>query len=132
MEAENQIGIKRAARRRLQIELGIHPDSIALNDFKVITRILYGAPSNDKWGEHEVDYILFLKKDVELQPNSNEVQRVEYVSLGNFPEFQRSLEKNGIPFTPWFRLILNARLMDWWKTIANLNSLEYDPTIHHL
>lgn len=132
MEMEDHIGVKKAARRRLQVELGINPDDIQLDDFNVLTRILYGAPSDAKWGEHEVDYILFLKKDVNLKPNPNEVMRVEYVSLAGFADFQRSLEKDNIPFTPWFNLILNSHLMNWWKTIVNLNTMEYDPKIHHL
>lgn len=109
MEMQDHLGVKRAARRRLHIELGINPDSIELKDFKVLTRILYGAPSDAKWGEHEIDYILFLKKDLDLKPNPNEVKRVEYVSLSSFPDFQRSLEKDNILFTPWFKLIKDSQ-----------------------
>lgn len=126
------VGIRRAARRRLQIELGIDPESIELSDFKLLTRIVYGAPSDAKWGEHEVDYILFLRKDVAMKPNPNEVSRTAFVSLSGFQEFQGYLEKNNIPFTPWFKLILNSHLIGWWKQIENLDSLEYDPTIHRL
>jgi isopentenyl-diphosphate delta-isomerase len=32
------------------------------------------------WGEHEVDYILFVQKDVPLEPNPNEVSAVRYVT----------------------------------------------------
>lgn len=126
------VGIRRAARRRLQIELGIDPGSIELSDFKILTRIIYGATSDGKWGEHEVDYILFLRKDVSMKPNPNEVSRVAYVSLSGFREFQGYLEKNNILFTPWFRLILNSHLKGWWKQIDNLERIEYDPVIHRL
>lgn len=128
----HHVGIRRAARRRLQIELGIDPDSIELSDFKILTRILYGAPSDKKWGEHEVDYILFLRKDVAMKPNPNEVSRVAFVSLPGFQEFQGYLENSNIPFTPWFRLILNSHLKGWWKQIDNLDRIEYDPVIHRL
>jgi isopentenyldiphosphate isomerase len=39
----------------------------------VLGRILYKAPSNDQWGEHEVDYVLFAKRDVAVEPNPEEV-----------------------------------------------------------
>lgn len=31
------------------------------------------------WGEHEIDYILFLQKNVELNPNPSEVSEISYV-----------------------------------------------------
>lgn len=34
----------------------------------------------DKWGEHEVDYILFFKGDVDVYPNPDEVCAIDYVS----------------------------------------------------
>lgn len=79
-----------------------------------------------------MDYILFLRKDVSMKPNPNEVSRVVYVSLAGFREFQGYLEKNNILFTPWFRLILNSHLKGWWKQIDNLERIEYDPVIHRL
>jgi hypothetical protein len=47
------------------------------------------------------------------------MSRVIFVSLYGFQEFQGYLGKN-IPFTPWFKLILNSRLKVWWKQIDNL------------
>lgn len=93
---------------------------------------MYGAPSDTKWGEHEVDYILFLRKDLTLKPNPNEVSHTAYITLSGFQEFQGYLEKNSIPFTPWFKLILNSHLKGWWKQLDNLDQLEYDPIIHRL
>ena len=79
------IGVKRAAQRRLAFELGIDPLEIPLEDFKYITRVLYKAPSNEGiWGEHEVDYILILRKDVQMQPNENEVRSFQYLSKSAF------------------------------------------------
>ena len=43
---------------------------------KFLTKVHYKAPSCDKWGEHEIDYVLFAKKDVKLDPNPNEVSQV--------------------------------------------------------
>lgn len=49
----NALGVKHAARRKLVHELGIPEDEIKIDDFVYLTRILYKAPSNGLWGEHE-------------------------------------------------------------------------------
>ena len=53
-----------------------------------LSRILYAAPSEGgKWGEHELDYILFLRKaGIEVKPNANEVQDVCYVKREELKE----------------------------------------------
>ena len=78
------IGVKRAAQRRLQLELGIDSLKIPLKDFKYLTRFLYKAPSGGLWGEHEIDYTLVLQKDVTLNPDPNEVKSYKYVSKDEF------------------------------------------------
>ena len=51
--AESVSGVKNAARRKLDHELGIKEHQVPFNDFKFLTRIHYKAPSDGKWGEHE-------------------------------------------------------------------------------
>jgi isopentenyl-diphosphate Delta-isomerase len=46
-------GVKRAAQRKLDHELGIKTAQVPFEDFKFLTRIHYKAPSDGKWGEHE-------------------------------------------------------------------------------
>lgn len=46
-------GVKRAAQRKLEHELGIDPKQVPFDDFHFLTRIHYKAPSDGKWGEHE-------------------------------------------------------------------------------
>ncbi|CAG2108136.1 unnamed protein product [Medioppia subpectinata] len=70
----NGIGVKRAAQRRLHTELGIDSLKIPLQDIKYMTRFLYRAPSGGLWGEHEIDYALVIQKDVDLNPDPNEVK----------------------------------------------------------
>lgn len=77
---ENQLGVKNAAVRKLEHELGITDDQVPIDDFTFLTRIHYLAPSDGTWGEHEVDYILFIQKDVTFTPNPNEVSDTMYVS----------------------------------------------------
>lgn len=79
------IGVKRAAQRRLAFELGIEPKDIPLTDFRYLTRLIYKAASNEGvWGEHEVDYILIVRKDLQLKPNENEVRHYEYLNKVDF------------------------------------------------
>ncbi|KAI6660583.1 Isopentenyl-diphosphate Delta-isomerase 1 [Oopsacas minuta] len=73
-ETEGELGARRAARRKLNHELGIPLEQISLEDLHFITRIHYKARSHGEWGEHEIDYIFFIQKDVVLNMNPNEVQ----------------------------------------------------------
>lgn len=47
------MGVKRAAVRKLNHELGIKPEQVPIENFHFLTRIHYKAPSDGKWGEHE-------------------------------------------------------------------------------
>lgn len=51
--AHPSVGVRRAAQRKLQHELGIPNDQVPLDGFVYITRIHYLAPSDGIWGEHE-------------------------------------------------------------------------------
>ena len=73
MDEEEANGVKRAAQRKLKQELGIEPEQVPLNKFHYITRIHYQAWSDETWGEHEIDYILFIQSDVDVVANPNEV-----------------------------------------------------------
>lgn len=54
-------GVKLAAQRKLQHELNIEPSLVPLSNFKFLTKILYKASSDGKWGEHEgVFYTFFI------------------------------------------------------------------------
>lgn len=46
-------GVKRAAQRKLDHELGIKKEQVPFEKFHFLTRIHYKAPSDGKWGEHE-------------------------------------------------------------------------------
>jgi isopentenyl-diphosphate delta-isomerase len=110
VEERDQLGIKRAAIRKLQHELGI--TDVSSDDLSYITRIHYMAASNDAWGEHEIDYILFVKKDVALHVNKNEVKNHRYVTKEELKDLMVSL----VHVTPWFRMIVETYLYEWWET----------------
>ena len=62
----------------------------------------------------QVDYILFIKptSDVELNINPNEVQATRYVSEA---ELKTMFDDNTLKFTPWFKLICQSMLFEWWE-----------------
>lgn len=105
-------GVRRAAQRKLYHELGIQPAQVPLDQFRFLTRIHYKAPSDGKWGEHEIDYILFIKADVDVEVNPNEVQDTRYVTED---ELKTMFANKDLQFTPWFQLICHTMLFEWWE-----------------
>lgn len=51
-------GVRKAAQRKLDQELGIKAEQVPLDQFRFLTRIHYKAPSDGKWGEHESKAII--------------------------------------------------------------------------
>ncbi|KAF2152443.1 isopentenyl-diphosphate delta isomeras-like protein 1 [Myriangium duriaei CBS 260.36] len=110
------MGVKRAAQRKLKHELGIQAEQVPLDKFHFLTRIHYKAPSDGKWGEHEIDYILFIQADVDLDVNLNEVRDVKYVTADNL---KTMFKDNSLKFTPWFKLICETNLFGWWRDLGS-------------
>ncbi|KAF2579729.1 hypothetical protein F2Q68_00002572 [Brassica cretica] len=50
---ENTLGVRNAAQRKLLDELGIVAEDVPVDEFTPLGRMLYKAPSDGKWGEHE-------------------------------------------------------------------------------
>ncbi|KAJ2753831.1 isopentenyl-diphosphate delta-isomerase idi1 [Coemansia sp. BCRC 34490] len=132
LDEEDQIGVKRAAQRKLEHELGIPADQVPLDRFQYLTRIHYVAPSDGVWGEHEIDYILFICADVDLNVNANEVMSVKYIAMDELKQMIADADKNGTKLTPWFRLIDESFLYKWWANLDNLEPFKDHATIHRL
>lgn len=132
LEEDNAIGVRRAAQRRLGLELGIPAEQIPLDDFTYLTRIHYQAPSDTCWGEHEIDYILFLQKDVQVEPNPNEVEEVRFVSREDLKTFLEEQCVKGNPITPWFQLVVDTFLPRWWDNLGQLHKFQDHHTVHNL
>ena len=134
MEENNALGVKVAAIRKLDQELGISPDSIDINDFHFITKMRYSARMNADWIEREIDHILMIQADVDLNPNPNEVSAVKWVSAEELDEMLVDADSDEI-IAPWFRCIA-ARLMneDWWNAIGDKAACEalQDGLIHDM
>ncbi|CAA7265813.1 unnamed protein product [Cyclocybe aegerita] len=111
---KDQLGVRVAASRKLEHELGIPQSQTPIDQFQYLTRIHYLAPSDGRWGEHEVDYILFLTADVDVTPNRNEIRDHKYVSK---EELQAMFEDPSKSFTPWFKLIARDFLFGWWDEL---------------
>lgn len=115
----NIMGVKRAAVRKLLHELGISADQVPLEKFKFLTRLHYWASDSvthgpeSPWGEHEIDYVLFIQADVDLDPNPEEVGATRYVTYEELTSLMNDAS-NGLLWSPWFRIIVNRWLKDWW------------------
>ncbi|KAK8090934.1 isopentenyl-diphosphate delta-isomerase [Apiospora phragmitis] len=127
---ESVEGVKNAAQRKLDHELGIKKEQVPLDKFRFLTRIHYKAPSDGKWGEHEIDYILFIKANVDLNPNKNEVQDTKYVSPA---ELKMLFADPKLKFTPWFKLICESMLFEWWESLdSGLEKYENEQQIRRM
>ncbi|XP_039269370.2 isopentenyl-diphosphate Delta-isomerase 1-like [Styela clava] len=121
MEEADAMGVKRAAQRKMTQELGISAEQFPLKNINYVTRILYKAPCSDTFGEHEIDYVLFAKGNVDVNINENEVSEVTYVPYGGMDAFVKNCESRGISITPWFKLIMESQLNTWWRDIDNIH-----------
>jgi len=114
------MGAKRAAVRKLGHELGIPAAQVPLTQFKFLTRLHYYASDavthgpHTPWGEHEIDYVLFIQAKVDVTPNAEEVQAVRYVTPA---ELRTLLADPALRWSPWFRAILERWGWAWWADL---------------
>lgn len=115
LEMKNNLGVKRAAIRKLEQELGIPPSQVPLDKFDFVTKMRYQARQDDDWIEREVDHCLVIHADVDVNPNPNEVSEIKWVSQAELEEMLISDDSENV-IAPWFRCIA-ARIMDddWWR-----------------
>ncbi|XP_021896057.1 isopentenyl-diphosphate Delta-isomerase I [Carica papaya] len=133
---ENALGVRNAAQRKLLDELGIPAVDVPVDQFTPLGRMLYKAPSDGKWGEHELDYLLFIVRDVNVNPNPDEVADIKYVNRDELKELLRKADagEGGIKLSPWFRLVVDNFLFKWWDHVekGTLKDAADMKTIHGL
>ncbi|KAJ1458820.1 isoprenoid synthase domain-containing protein [Pelagophyceae sp. CCMP2097] len=116
--AGTPMGVKRAAVRKLQHELGIPAGALKAERFAYKTRVHYWASDSSHgaespWGEHEIDYLLLLQlqpgEELKLQPHPEEVRAIKW--LGKADLKKAISEKTDMPlWSPWFEIIANKFL----------------------
>lgn len=129
-------GIKHAAIRKLKHELGIDPKYVPHDDIQFVKRFHYWAADTmtygpeTPWGEHEVDYVLFLQcLDVQpvVVPNPDEVSEYKYVSI---EELKSMMTEHGLKWSPWFLGIMERGGFDWWADLEGALKGKYcDPEV---
>jgi isopentenyl-diphosphate delta-isomerase len=116
-------GIQRAAIRKARHELGL---DLAMQKMTFITRFHYWAADvqthgNDTpWGEHEIDYILFLRLNqtrFDLESNPEEVANIRYVTSDELKDMMYHDDDNQYTWSPWFVGIMERGGYDWWENI---------------
>ncbi|XP_008218450.1 PREDICTED: isopentenyl-diphosphate Delta-isomerase I [Prunus mume] len=133
---EDSLGVRNAAQRKLLDELGIPAEDVPVDQFIPLGRILYKAPSDGKWGEHELDYLLFTVRDVNVHPNPDEVADIKYVNQEQLKELLRKADagEEGLKLSPWFRLVVDNFLFKWWDNVekGTIKEAADMKTIHRL
>lgn len=132
----NAVGVRRAAVRKLEHELGIPMGQVPMECLNFMTRVVYKAAvgEDDTWGEHEVDYILVGTSDAQTNLNTNEVSEIRYVARGDLEGLLESEARGEIMLSPWFRLIAKRWLPMWWDALlqGNLESTKDSGAIHSI
>jgi len=128
MDTHNNVGVRRAAVRKLEHEMGLN--TVKIEDLKLVGRFLYKADYNGEWAENELDYVLILPNcPIEsVKPNTDEVEMIRAVSV---EELDKMMEMDTI--SPWFRMLYNAGwISKWWRNLKNLDGVADWQTIHRL
>ena len=102
------------------------PEQVPADAFKYLTRLHYCAAdefaenqamSGGPWGEHEMDYILFIKPDgpVTVAANPEEIDDARWVTREELREMMDPA--SGLRWSPWFRIIAEKFLDTWWAEL---------------
>uniref|UniRef100_A0A6V2P6Y6 isopentenyl-diphosphate Delta-isomerase n=1 Tax=Ditylum brightwellii TaxID=49249 RepID=A0A6V2P6Y6_9STRA len=118
-------GIKHAARRKLYHELGIRSKYVPHENFNFLSRFHYWAADTvtygpeAPWGEHEIDYVLFIKCEGEGPPveaDPEEVSEYKYVTPDELRDMMYNKD-NGLLWSPWFIGIMERGGFQWWEDL---------------
>ena len=118
-------GAKNAAIRKMEQELGIPIGTISVDDIHFITRMLYKARADESWTEYELDHILFARAppNMKYQANPNEISDTEWISEQELNDWITSPSSLDRIIAPWFRLIAENILTEWWGNLDSLPTL---------
>jgi len=123
---DEALGVRTAARRKLEQELGIDPRDVPLDSFTWVTRVHYVGASEEKaggepvWGEHEIDWILMCAPphEVRVSPNPNEVAATRAFTQAGLREWMATRAAHGGQVSPWFGVMEESGLLyKWWDAV---------------
>nr|XP_006980243.3 isopentenyl-diphosphate delta-isomerase 2 [Peromyscus maniculatus bairdii] len=132
LEEKDALGVRRAALRRLQTELGIPQEQISIKDIIFMNRIYHKSPSDGIWGDHEIGYLLLVRKDLMLNPDTREVRSYRYMSQEDVQELLDRGARGEEKITPWFRTIVEGFLLSWWPYLEDVSPFIEPDKIHGL
>ena len=114
--------ITNALVARLDYELNIKTEN---NIYQLIDKILYRAPSNDKFEEFEIDYLFIAKLNDDSENNDyiygeNNLKKiinkdeVDDIKFDTIENILKEIELHPEEFTPWFKILMRnkGKLMD--------------------
>ncbi|XP_007948589.1 isopentenyl-diphosphate delta-isomerase 2 [Orycteropus afer afer] len=132
LEEKDAIGIRRAALRQLQAELGIPPEQISTNDIIFMTRNYHKSRSDGIWGENEIGYLLFVRKNFTVNPDPMEIKDYRYVTKEELEELLKKEARGEARFTPWFKTIAEDILFKWWHHLHDISPYVEPDKIYRL
>ena len=118
IEGENTPeNINNALVKRIKYELGIDTDK---NMYKLFDKILYRAPSNDKYEEFEIDYLFMAKfdkdcEDEEFIYSKNNLKKiinkheVDDIKFEYIDDILKDMEVHPESYTPWFSIVMKNK-----------------------
>lgn len=62
----------------MRLLYSLSTSQVTPDEMTYLTRIHYKAQSDGVWGEHEIDYILFVQKVKTIQPTCTHTSRNDY------------------------------------------------------
>lgn len=86
-----------------------------------MNRIYHKSPSDDIWGDHEIGYLLLVRKDLVLNPDAREIRSYCYMSLEDLQELLDRGALGEVKITPWFRTITEGFLFPWWPSLEDVS-----------
>jgi len=127
-EQDGADGVIVAARRKLEQELGIKPAQVPASSFTFLTRVHYQSPCDDKWGEHEIDYVLICQPgcQIEVNPNPNEVAEAKWFTSEEMKQWMATHTTAATrteQISPWYRIIHDTFLYKWWGSLGELEAV---------
>ncbi|XP_063583535.1 isopentenyl-diphosphate delta-isomerase 2 [Pongo abelii] len=132
LEEKDAIGVRQAAQKRLQAELGIPGEQISPEDIVFMTIYHHKAKSDRIWGEHEICYLLLVRKNVTVNPDPSETISILYLSQEELQELLERGARGEVKVTPWLRTIAKRFLYRWWPHLDDVTPFVELHKIHRV